>query len=233
MADISVDTTTPLRFVVPEDYYSVANGEVTLALTSFAGGAGSFTTLAASGATSLATTLAVAGTSTLAAVNMTGTLAVTGAATISTTLGVTGATTLAAASATALTASTSLTVTGANIVGLTEAFTLNVESLEAGFSWVYYVVAPFSGTIVRIDSVLHAAITGADATLQAQIGGVSVTNGLIKIAEAGSAAGVVDTCAPSALNTLVAGSSVLSFVVGGGSTAPTGATLTIVMRRSA
>lgn len=204
MADISVDTTTPLRFVIPEDYYSVANGEVTLALTSFAGGAGSFTTLAASGAVSFATTL-----------------------------GVTGATTLAAASATALTASSSLTVTGANIVGLTEAFTLNVESLEAGFSWVYYVVAPFSGTIVRIDSVLHAAITGADATLQAQIGGVSVTNGLITIAEAGSAAGVVDTCAPSALNTLVAGSSVLSFVVGGGSTAPTGATLTIVMRRSA
>lgn len=67
------------------------------------GGAGSFTTLAASGATTLATTLAVTGASTL-----------TGNTTVGGTLGVTGTltTTAAAVVGTTLSVGTNLTVTG-------------------------------------------------------------------------------------------------------------------------
>lgn len=230
-----VDSTVPLKLLLPNA--TIANGEVSCDLTSFAGGAGLFTTLHATGAVTMdtsatvGTTLAVAGTSTLHAVNMTGALAVTGAATVSTTLGVTGATTLAAASATALTASTSLTVTGASIVGLEVPFNLSVANLNG--TSVYRFTPSVSGTIVKIISNLQAALATGDATITAAIGGVAVTNGVVTITQAASAAGDVDLATPTAANVVVANVSDVSFTVGGTNSANVAAQLTVVVRRSA
>lgn len=230
MADTTIDTTTPLRFVVPEEYVSIANGEATMTLTSFAGGAGSFTTLAASGATTLGTTLAVAGTSTLHAVNMTGALAVTGAATVSTTLGVTGATTLAAASATALTASTSLTLTGASVVGLDMALTFQVADLSV--SGTYWLVSPWTGTIVAVYAIADGARTTGSAILTGNIAATPITSGVVTLTVNG-AAGDIFSASPSAANAVTAGVSKINFVRSGTNDAAVGCTVTVVIRRSA
>jgi len=61
---------------------------------------------------------------------------------------------------------------------------------------------------LRIDSIstsLDGAITGSDATVTFSISGVAITSGVLTIAVAGSAKGVIDTVAPSALNTANAG----------------------------
>jgi len=213
-----VDSTVPLKLLLPNA--TIANGEVSCDLTSFAGGAGLFTTLHATGAVTMdtsatvGTTLAVAGTSTLHAVNMTGTLAVTGAATVSTTLGVTGATTLAAASATALTASTSLTVTGANIVGLTDTFQIPTASLATNAT--VWGISPFSGTIIAARLIINGTLSD-DVVLTGNIGATPITNGVITAVGAGSAAGSIFSCSPTAANTVVAGTSAVNFAINAGS----------------
>ena len=76
-----VDSTVPLRLLLPNA--TIANGEVSCDLTSFAGGAGLFTTLHATGAVTMdtsatvGTTLAVAGVSTLHATNAIGAITAT------------------------------------------------------------------------------------------------------------------------------------------------------------
>ena len=232
-----VDSTVPLRLLLPNA--TIANGEVSCDLTSFAGGAGLFTTLHATGAVTMdtsatvGTTLAVAGTSTLHAVNMTGALAVTGAATVSTTLGVTGATTLAAASSTALTASTSLTVTGANIVGLTESVSFSATNIRAASAGVFGVASPYAGTIVKVYTFLNNALATGDAVLTTNINGVGVTNGVVTITQAGSAVGDVDVATPTALNTVAVGDSISVAVSGANDANPSSALVTVVIRRSA
>ncbi len=232
-----VDSTVPLKLLLPNA--TIANGEVSCDLTSFAGGAGLFTTLHATGAVTMdtsatvGTTLAVAGTSTLHAVNMTGALAVTGAATVSTTLGVTGATTLAAASSTALTASTSLTVTGANIVGLTESVSFSATNIRAASAGVFGVASPYAGTIVKVYTWLNQALATGDAVLTTNINGVAVTNGAVTITNAGSAVGDVDVATPTALNTVAVGDSISVAVSGANTANPSSAQVTVVIRRSA
>jgi hypothetical protein len=93
-------------------------------------------------------------------------------------------------------------------------FALNVTvSLTDGDSG--YVVAPFAGTIASIKSVLlGGAVTTNDAVVTAKIGSTAVTNGVITIANSGSAIGDVDTCTPSAANTVAAGD-LIKFTVSG------------------
>ncbi len=210
MADISVDTTTPLRFVIPEDYYSVANGEVTLALTSFAGGAGDFTTLDASGAVTFLDTLDVGGATTLAATNITS--ANVGTATINTTL----------------------TLTGAAVVGLEDSFTVCGVSIFGNTAPVY-VASPFAGAVVKVQSVVNGeALTTGGETVVIGLGvpGTPMTDGTITIATL-AAIGDLDVCNPSALNTVAVGS-VLS-IDPAGTNASEGSTvnLTFTIRRSA
>lgn len=125
MVDIALNSQTPFVLTIPNATINEA-GEVICDLTSFAGGAGLFTTLDATGAVSFDTTLAVAGASTLAAVSCTtlaasgastlaavscttlspsGLLAAAAAVTVGTTLGVTGASTLAGVGCTTLSTS--------------------------------------------------------------------------------------------------------------------------------
>lgn len=78
-----------------------------------------------------------------------------------------------------------------------------------------YVVAPFAGTISTIKSVLvGGAVATNDAVVTGKIGSTAITNGVITIANAGSAIGDMDTCTPSAANVVAAGD-VIKFTVSG------------------
>ncbi len=65
--------------------------------------------------------------------------------------------------------------------------------------------SPVNGTIIAISSVINGTIATANAALTFEIGGTAITDGGITIAYSGSAAGDVDTAAPTALNTITAG----------------------------
>lgn len=80
-----------------------------------------------------------------------------------------------------------------------------------------WTVSPVAGKVTKIYSVLHGAITGADSTVTAKIGGVAITDGALTIANAGSAAGDVDSATPTAANTVTAGQAI-EFATDGGST---------------
>jgi hypothetical protein len=81
-------------------------------------------------------------------------------------------------------------------------------------SWA---IAPCAGTITKIYSVIDTAITVADAVLTFELGGTAVTGATITIATAGSASGTIDSCVPTALHTVAAGSAI-EIITNGGST---------------
>lgn len=81
---------------------------------------------------------------------------------------------------------------------------------------VYYLVSPHAGTISKIWTVTDGAVATADITITAAIGATGVTNGVVTIATAASAAGDVDSATPTALNTVTAGQAVNFTVTGGG-----------------
>lgn len=97
---------------------------------------------------------------------------------------------------------------GANKVALSTRVTTLVGT------GVYRIVSPVAGTITKIWSVIDGVLTTGNATLTGKIGATSITNGLITITQAGSAAGDVDSATPTALNTVAVGD-VLSVTVGG------------------
>ncbi len=78
--------------------------------------------------------------------------------------------------------------------------------------------SPVKGTITKIWSVLNAALTTGDATLTGKIGATGITGGVVTVTQAGSAAGDVDSAAPTAANAVLPGD-VISFTGGGASTA--------------
>lgn len=112
---------------------------------------------------------------------------------------------------TALTARTNLSV---NKVWLT----LRCTDLVAADAVRYFITAPCAGDISKISSILggHVLAVG-DATLTGKIGGVAITTGVVTIAEAGSAIGIQDSCAPTANKTVAAGN-VIELLVGGANT---------------
>lgn len=93
-----------------------------------------------------------------------------------------------------------------------------------------YIPIPDGGKVVKIMSVIDNAISVADATLTAKIGGTAVTGGTITVAYSGSAAGDVDTCSPTAANTVTEGGS-LEIETDGGSTTACRAGITVIIRR--
>jgi len=79
---------------------------------------------------------------------------------------------------------------------------------------VYRIVSPVAGTITKMWSVIDGVLTTGNATLTGKIGATAITNGVITITQAGSAAGDVDSATPSALH-IVAVGDVISVTVGG------------------
>lgn len=110
-------------------------------------------------------------------------------------------------------------------------YTLTLELDDISTASTSYVVAPLPGTVEKIYSVIHTAITVADAVLTSAIGGTSITDGSITVAFTGAAAGDVDSTVPSAANTVAAGS-VLSIATDGGSTTASRCTVTFLIKRT-
>jgi hypothetical protein len=82
---------------------------------------------------------------------------------------------------------------------------------------VWYYVHPTgaaSAVLTSIDTRLSGELTTGNATLTAAINGVAVTNGVVTLTQAGSAAGDLDVATPTAARTIAAGQ-VLSLTPGG------------------
>ena len=93
-----------------------------------------------------------------------------------------------------------------------------------------WVVAPHAGSIAAIYSVINGAIITVDAEITTELAGVAVTGGALTIAFTASAAGIVDSCTPTALNTVTAGQAI-EIITDGGSTNTVIATFTILITR--
>lgn len=96
-------------------------------------------------------------------------------------------------------------------------YTVTLDIADGSAEAVYYVVAPHAGDIKKIWTVTDGAVGTADITITAAIATVDVTDGVVTIATAGSAAGDVDSATPSAANTVTAGQAIRLTVTGGGS----------------
>ena len=113
-------------------------------------------------------------------------------------------------------------------VGLTNRpvpYYLTVTIADISSADQVYVAVPIAGLVTNIRSVIDAAITDADAALTTKIGGVAITGGGGTVANAGSAAGDVDSATPTAANAVAAGDA-LEVETDGGSTSTAKVTVT-------
>jgi hypothetical protein len=106
-------------------------------------------------------------------------------------------------------------INDASGVGLTEEV-LTLDIADGSAEAVYYLVSPHAGSISKIWTVIDDVVSTADITITAKIGATAVTNGVVTIATAASAAGDVDSATPSAANVVTAGQAVNFTVTGGG-----------------
>lgn len=95
-------------------------------------------------------------------------------------------------------------------------YVLTLDIADGSAEAVYYLVCPHAGTINKIWSVTDAAVATADITITAAIGVTGVTNGVVTIATAASAAGDIDSATPTAANVVTAGQAINLTVTGGG-----------------
>lgn len=106
--------------------------------------------------------------------------------------------------------------------------TLSVRIADVSTAASVWVVPGFRGKIRKVLSVLHGAITVADANVTVEIGGVAVTGAALVIATSGSAAGVVDTATPTALNSFT-GDQAIEVITDGASTTAAVLEVTLVL----
>lgn len=102
-----------------------------------------------------------------------------------------------------------------SVANLAPAF-LCLDIADGSADATYYLVCPFAGTIKKIWTVTDGAVGTANITITPNIGATPITDGLVTIATAGSAAGDVDSATPSAANTVTAGQAINFVVAGGG-----------------
>lgn len=109
----------------------------------------------------------------------------------------------------------------AGLAGLNNANLIYIQARLTDLSTgsIVYVPCPLAGDIVSVVSVLQGVIATTDATLRLLIAGTPVTDSGITIANAGSAAGDVDTAAPTAARTVTANSAIEVENLGTGTTA--------------
>ena len=106
--------------------------------------------------------------------------------------------------------------------------TAEIEDVSTASST--FVAIPDGGKVVKILTALQGAISGADAAITCEIGGTAMTNSAITVANSGSAAGDVDTSAPTAANRVEEGGSI-EMITDGGSTGTAKLVVTFVIRR--
>lgn len=95
-------------------------------------------------------------------------------------------------------------------------YAVTLDIADGSAEAVYYLLCPHAGDIAKIYTVTDDAVSTADITITAAIGATPVTNGVVTIATAASAAGDVDVATPTAANTVTAGQAVNFTVTGGG-----------------
>lgn len=93
---------------------------------------------------------------------------------------------------------------------------LSLDIADGSADAAYYMVSPHAGTISKIWTVIDGAVSSADITVTANIGVTGVTNGVVTIATAASAAGDIDSATPTAANAVTAGQAINFVVAGGG-----------------
>ena len=106
--------------------------------------------------------------------------------------------------------------------------TAEIEDVSTASST--FVAIPDGGKVVKILTALQGAISGADAAITFEIGGTAMTNSAITVANSGSAAGDVDTSAPTAANRVEEGGTI-EMITDGGSTGTAKLVVTFVIRR--
>ena len=93
--------------------------------------------------------------------------------------------------------------------------TLELDDVStASSTWL---ASPCTGTISKIQTILHGAISGSDAVITAELNGTLVTGSSITVAQSGSAAGDIDFANPSGNNTLAIGTKI-EIITSGAST---------------
>ena len=110
-------------------------------------------------------------------------------------------------------------------------FVLTAKLADISTASSAYVISPFRGKIKKIYSVISGTIATANAVLTASIGGVNITGGAITIAYSGSAAGDIDSCAPTAKNEVAEGQAI-KITTNGASTNTVYSQLTIILKRN-
>lgn len=108
---------------------------------------------------------------------------------------------------------------------------LTLDIADGSAEATYFLVSPHAGTISKIYSVIDDAVATADITITANIGAVPVTNGVVTIATAASAAGDVDSATPTAANAVTAGQAINFVVTGGGAGGSPRIQLAVVITR--
>jgi hypothetical protein len=108
-------------------------------------------------------------------------------------------------------------------------YTVNALIADVSSSETVYVPIPYSGTVVKVVSVLEGAITVADATVIVS-NSSAASMGTLTIAYTSSAAGDVDTLVPASNNT-VTDNDYITIATDGGSTDAQKLWLTIVVER--
>ena len=107
--------------------------------------------------------------------------------------------------------------------------TLELDDLStASSTWL---PAPFTGRVNKIKTILHGAITTANATVTMEINGSAVTGSSITVTQSGSAAGDVDTATPSAANTFNENDQ-LEIITDGASDTATRLTIVLELKRT-
>ena len=80
-----------------------------------------------------------------------------------------------------------------------------------------WIPSPCTGTISKIQTILHGAISGSDSVITCELNGTLVTSSSITVAQSSSAAGDVDSSTPSGANTLAVGTKI-EIITSGAST---------------
>ena len=94
---------------------------------------------------------------------------------------------------------------------------VHTSMLDCSAASSVWAIAPKAGTIVKCWTVINNAITVGDAAITFELGGTAITGAGITIANAGSAAGTVDSSVPTALNVVTEGQAI-ECITDGGST---------------
>ena len=93
-----------------------------------------------------------------------------------------------------------------------------------------FIPSPWRGRIARVYSMIHAAITSADAVWTMEINGNAVTGVSVTVANASSAPGDMDTAIPTGANYVNEGDAI-EFISNGASSTTSPTTFVAVIER--